>query len=142
MVQNAKDFNDPDSQIFEDAERIRKLVFNFMKQNNPAYKDDPNYSASSTPIPAEEVKPVQDGKQVDSEKTKAESRQASEKPRRAVTEQSDKKSSTAPSATTGNADDDDDAEGGGNVELDFDGKTFQDAQQLLIAYLLNYQDEE
>ena len=51
MINNAKDFNNPGSVIFEDAERIRKLVFNFMKVHNPAYKEIPNYTAFPTPIP-------------------------------------------------------------------------------------------
>lgn len=50
MVQNAKEYNMPKSPIVNDAERVRKMAFNFMKQNNPAYKD-PNYVAIATPVP-------------------------------------------------------------------------------------------
>lgn len=136
MVQNAKEFNDPDSVIFEDAERIRKLVFNYMKQHNPAYKEDPKYTAVATPLPEEKVpKPVQNGaRKEESEEDEAESRQPSEKPKRAATEQSDRKSSLALSATTG--------DGEGNVDLDLNGKTFQEAQQMIIAHLLRYTDDE
>jgi Bromodomain len=50
MVQNAKDYNDSKSEVFADAERIRKALSNFMPKNNPAYSD-PDYRAVPTPIP-------------------------------------------------------------------------------------------
>jgi len=50
MVQNAKDYNSSKSDIFEDAERIRKALSNFMPKHNPAYQD-PDYRAVPTPIP-------------------------------------------------------------------------------------------
>lgn len=151
MVQNAKEFNDNDSVIFEDAERIRKLVFNYMKQNNPAYKDDPKYMAVPTPLPqATTLKALTNGtrkteSKVESEAEEAESRQPSEKPKpkRAATEQSERKSSQAPSATTGNDDEDgDEEEEKVEDDLDFTGMSFQAAQQAIIAYLLRYTDEE
>lgn len=142
LVQNAKDFNDPGSLIYEDAERIRKLVFNFMKQNNPAYKENPNYSAFPTPIPQPSSTALQNGKrETESEdEPLPKSRQASEKPKRAGTEQSDRKSSAAPSATDPDADGEEDGEAM-EVDLDFTGKTFQEAQQLIINHLLHYTDE-
>ncbi|RMZ83470.1 hypothetical protein DV737_g1597, partial [Chaetothyriales sp. CBS 132003] len=50
VVQNAKDYNDSRSEIFQDAERIRKALSNFMPKHNPAY-EDPDYRAVPTPIP-------------------------------------------------------------------------------------------
>jgi hypothetical protein len=50
MVQNAKDYNDSRSEVFADAERIRKALSNFMPRHNPAYQD-PEYKAIPTPIP-------------------------------------------------------------------------------------------
>jgi hypothetical protein len=50
MVQNAKEFNATGSRIYEDAERIRKALSNFMPKHNPAYKDE-RYRAIPTPIP-------------------------------------------------------------------------------------------
>ena len=142
MVQNAKDYNDPDSQIYDDAEKIRKLVFNFMKVNNPAYREDPKYQAFPTPIPKTGAAPVPNGTREDSEVHASESRPASEKPKRPGTakssEQPDRKSSIAPSGTTG----DDDGDGEDGADLDFTGKTFQEAQQSIVAHLLRYTDEE
>ena len=52
MIQNAKDYNATKSEIFEDAERLRKAMSNFMPKHNPAYTD-PNYRAYPTAIPQE-----------------------------------------------------------------------------------------
>ncbi|KAJ9610578.1 hypothetical protein H2200_005355 [Cladophialophora chaetospira] len=52
MVQNAKDYNNSKSSIFEDAERIRKALSNFMPKHNPAYLRE-DYRAYPTPIPQE-----------------------------------------------------------------------------------------
>ncbi|EXJ78066.1 hypothetical protein A1O3_09227 [Capronia epimyces CBS 606.96] len=52
MVQNAKDYNHSKSPIFEDAERIRKALSNFMPKHNPAYLRA-DYRAYPTPIPQE-----------------------------------------------------------------------------------------
>lgn len=50
MVQNAKDFYDTRTRVYEDAERIRKALSNFMPKNNPAYRDE-TYRAVPTAIP-------------------------------------------------------------------------------------------
>ncbi|KAK3714650.1 hypothetical protein LTR37_007630 [Vermiconidia calcicola] len=147
MIQNAKDFNDPKSEIYEDAERIRKLVFNFMKVNNPAYKEDSKYSAFPTPTPQSEAAPVQNGAHKADNETAPGSREMSSKPRQApasrVSEEPDQKASVAPSATTGeDAGDDEDGEEEGGDDIEFAGKNFQEAQQMMISYLLKYQDAE
>jgi Bromodomain len=50
LVQNAKEFNSTKSEVYEDAERIRKALSNFMPKHNPAYSD-PAYRAYPTPLP-------------------------------------------------------------------------------------------
>lgn len=134
MIQNAKDYNDPDSVIYEDAERIRKLVYNFMKQNNPAYKDDPKYAAVATPVPRNPSEPVSNGVVHEADAADDEKSKAATSARNS--EQPDRKSSIAPSATTGEVD------GAGDGVIDFEGKSFQDAQQLIVSHLLHYTDEE
>lgn len=52
LVQNAKDYNERESLIHKDAERIRKIVTAFMQKHNPAYKD-PKYQSYPTPIPGD-----------------------------------------------------------------------------------------
>jgi hypothetical protein len=49
LVQNAKEFNSTKSEVYEDAERIRKALSNFMPKHNPAYLD-PTYRAYPTPL--------------------------------------------------------------------------------------------
>ncbi|TKA23010.1 hypothetical protein B0A50_07228 [Salinomyces thailandicus] len=149
MVQNAKDYNAPKSDIFEDAERIRKLVYNFMKQHNPQYKTDPNYVSFPTPIlqtdgGADGSRAITNGV---AEST-GPAREASEKPKRTITLKnseppSDRKTSIAPSATTGDGEGDgdgDDADGAG-ADLVLEGMGFQAAQQGILNYLLHYTDD-
>lgn len=50
LVQNAKEINSRTSETFNDAERIRKAVSNLMVKTNPAYKSG-NYQAAPTPLP-------------------------------------------------------------------------------------------
>jgi len=50
LIQNAKDYNDSKSEVYLDAERIRKALSNFMPKHNPAYLN-PDYKATPTPIP-------------------------------------------------------------------------------------------
>ncbi|KAK4242671.1 Bromodomain-containing protein [Achaetomium macrosporum] len=53
MVTNAKEFYPKNSEIFEDAERVRKALSNYMTKTNPAYKLIPNYACQAAPIPAD-----------------------------------------------------------------------------------------
>ncbi|KAI8159781.1 Chromatin structure-remodeling complex subunit rsc4 [Colletotrichum sp. SAR 10_65] len=54
MVTNAKEFYPRNTQIFDDAERVRKALSNYMTKTNPAYNGG-NYSAVPTPLPASGV---------------------------------------------------------------------------------------
>lgn len=152
LIQNAKDFNDPKSEIYEDAERIRKLVFNFMKVHNPAYKEDSKYSAFPTALPKAGSVPEQNGvKDEESEDGAPEARESTAKSKQAATavarssQQPDRKASAAPSGTTGEVDGEGEEEDEGDPSgenIDLTGKTFQEAQQMIIAYLLRYVDDE
>lgn len=53
MVTNAKEFYPKNSEVFEDAERVRKALSNYMTKTNPAYKLIPGYSCQATPIPSD-----------------------------------------------------------------------------------------
>lgn len=50
MVMNAKDFYPKSSEVFEDAERVRKALSNYMTKTNPAYKLVHGYSCQATPV--------------------------------------------------------------------------------------------
>lgn len=137
MVQNAKDYNDTKSEIFEDAERIRKHVYNYMKVHNPAYTEDPNYASFPTPLP----KPSERRSNGASSGHEANAR-ASATPVRPTkskapnsSEPPDRKSSVSANAANGDANADD-------GEVNFDGLSFQDAQFAIIDTLLKTTDEE
>lgn len=51
MVTNAKEYYHKGSEVFEDAERVRKALSNYMTKTNPAYKLIPGYSCQAAPIP-------------------------------------------------------------------------------------------
>lgn len=50
MISNAKEYNQRGSEVYEDSERLRKALSNFMTRWNPAYKT-PGYVATPVPIP-------------------------------------------------------------------------------------------
>ncbi|EME44106.1 hypothetical protein DOTSEDRAFT_71790 [Dothistroma septosporum NZE10] len=145
MIQNAKDYNLPKSEVYEDAERIRKLVYNYMKQHNPAY-NDPSYTSFATPIPDGPL-PIPTlrltngaARQSEAVKHESESRDDTGRPRQSAGPKAsgpllDRKSSAAPSAapTAGDADDE---------SMDFTGKSFQEAQEMIIKECIRYTDED
>jgi hypothetical protein len=59
MISNAKEFYPKNSQTFDDAERIRKALSNFMTKRNPAYQVR-GYQAAPAPLP-----PASDGEPMD-----------------------------------------------------------------------------
>lgn len=53
MISNAKEFNEKGSLIYEDAERLRKALSNYMTKANPAYKT-PGFVCLPTPLPGDD----------------------------------------------------------------------------------------
>ena len=53
MISNAKVFNEKNSEIHNDAEKMRKSINGKMRAINPAYQN-PDYMAFPTPLPDEE----------------------------------------------------------------------------------------
>lgn len=51
MVSNAKGYNEKNSSVYSDAERIRKIIAAFMQEHNPVYKLDPKATVPPTPVP-------------------------------------------------------------------------------------------
>ncbi|GAB7346330.1 hypothetical protein MBLNU457_5047t1 [Dothideomycetes sp. NU457] len=128
MVANAKQFNDDKSIVFGDAERVRKLLSNWMKVHNPAYLD-PEYTAFPTPIPGE------DDPNGTSSATPA--RGATERPKKpTINLGRARKPSPLPEPEEPEQMDPMTEAG------DFTGKTFGEAQQLIIQELIDYVDDE
>ena len=137
MVQNAKDYNSTGSEIYDDAERIRKLVYNYMKSHNPAYTENPNYASFPTPIP----KPGDKKTNGATESHGTNGRTSATPARNAKAKASspldppDRKPSVAVAAANG-----DNAEHESGVN--FTGLSFQDAQFAILDALLKTTDEE
>ena len=53
LIQNAKEYNEKGSEIYEDAERLRKALSNFMNKNNPGYKLTNGYKVDPVALPGE-----------------------------------------------------------------------------------------
>ena len=152
MISNAKSFNNKTTQIYSDAEKVRKLVSNFMVERNPAYRNQ-SYQAIATPVPegwqprstqkpARRHSPTatpslkQAKEEVNIEQPSAESR-------------SSKRSETAPTQSPAVEEEDaartasstpaaQDAEGAGEG---FEGNTFQQAQDKIVTEMMNLTDE-
>lgn len=59
MICNAKDYFPRTSSTFDDAERVRKAVSNYMTKTNPAYQTR-GYQAFATPLPPEDGQSVEE----------------------------------------------------------------------------------
>lgn len=59
MVTNAKEYFPRNSQMYDDAERVRKALSNYMVKNNPAYQTK-GYTAVPTPLPADDPDDAED----------------------------------------------------------------------------------
>lgn len=140
MVSNAKSFNEKSSDIFSDAEKIRKMVSNHMQRLNPAYADK-SYVPFATPIPERnfhEAKKQDENQDVDAEgETDPE---VIEKPKRPITiigpsptgtTTNGRRASSTPAMQ--------DAEGAGQS---FDGNTFQQAQEKIMTELTKLESDE
>ncbi|KAK0734235.1 hypothetical protein B0T26DRAFT_61084 [Lasiosphaeria miniovina] len=67
MVTNAKEYYHKGSEVFEDAERVRKALSNYMTKTNPAYKLIPGYSCIAAPIPEDAESEPEEAESADGE---------------------------------------------------------------------------
>lgn len=146
MVSNAKSFNHKSSDIYSDAEKVRKLVSNFMTERNPAYANK-NYQATATPIPSDWRPPSRrplDKSHVDAtpqavEAKKAEpindlgGRRSSRNVAHSPSEAETQASSTPAIHDSAGVEDTGEA---------FDGNTFQQAQEKIVSGMMNLTDDE
>ncbi len=137
MILNAKSFNEKSSQVFSDAEKIRKAVSNFMVDNNPAYQTK-DYKPFPTPVPEDwQPQPLPEEKANEPEvetKTEADYSTRGMSTRRAsssATGPSNARASATPGAHV--------TDGLGEP---FDGDTFQTAQEKIVAEMLELKNDE
>lgn len=140
MVSNAKSYNEKSSELFSDAEKIRKLVVAYMAINNPAYQTG-NYQPFSTPVPEgwrERLQLEDEQYDLDAEgETDPDEVGPSLKPLSAVVEGTSslvahgRRESSTPAVQ--------DAEGAGES---FDGNNFQQAQEKIMTEMINLKNEK
>jgi hypothetical protein len=135
MIANAKQFNARNSEIYEDAERVRKTASNFMTKHNPAYRD-PTYGAVATPIPEE----LLSGKitPVSTPITPTNKNWPIDKPKRGSQVDSRLKYSESAAPREDEPMGDAVAEQDGEGENRFKGKMLGEAQEMIMDELIHY----
>jgi len=136
MVMNAKSFNERNSEVFADAERIRKMLSNYMSKYNIAYKDS-SYAAFPTPLPGESG-PVDEDVDADGDSDPEEAGGRSQRLSTFVGSSSGP-AKPANGRTASSTPVVQDAEGTGES---FVGDTFQVAQEKIITELIHLKDDE
>lgn len=147
MVGNAKSFNIKSSEIFSDAEKMRKAIVSFMMPNNPAYKSK-DYVPAPTPVPEDwqdkleklEDPPTEAKGETDQEEDVKEAPpEPVERPKpplkiigpAPVNASNSRRATSTPGVQ--------DAEGAGES---FDGDTFQQAQEKIMTEMINLKNDE
>ncbi|KAL8688319.1 MAG: hypothetical protein Q9218_005743 [Villophora microphyllina] len=138
MILNAKSFNEKSSQIFSDAEKVRKAVSNFMIDNNPAYQSR-DYKPFPTPVP-DDWQDKLAAEAEEEEESDDDAEEEVEQPSRGM------RTRRASSAVNGSSNTRESGtpvvhptEGMGEK---FDGDTFQKAQEKIVAEMLDLKNEE
>lgn len=140
-MSNAKSYNEKSSEVFSDAEKVRKLVVSWMAQNNPAY-DDPSYTPFATRVPEGwqhrvQIVDLEEVHDLDAE-GETDPEEAAETTDRPVTvaltsaaNVNTRRASSTPDVQ--------DAEGAGEG---FEGNTFQQAQEKIMTEMINLKNEQ
>lgn len=128
MVSNAKSFNEKSSELFSDAEKIRKLVVSFMTKHNPAYETG-GYTPYSTPVPIG----WQDKLQTEGESHDLDADGETDLDEAANTTKPGnyREASSTPAIQ--------DAEGAGES---FEGNTFQQVQDKILTEMINLKNDK
>ncbi|MCJ1405326.1 hypothetical protein MMC11_008553 [Xylographa trunciseda] len=140
LVSNAKSYNERNSEVFSDAEKIRKMVSNHMTKVNPAYKD-PTYQSFPTPIPGDirEIGPTKvEDPEVDAD-GETDHDEPTGKPKRLVTlhgpsaekEQIRRTASSTPAIS-----------GAADAGESFKDNTFQQVQEKIVTELIDLKNED
>ena len=120
MISNAREFNEKGSRIYDDAERLRKALSNFMTKHNPAYKTH-GYTAVATPIPGQEEEDAEGeaASEVEVEEAESPAKPKGRPPRDSAV--SRKSATPAPEG--------------------FSGLTFQQAQEKIVQDMIDYKED-
>ena len=141
MISNAKSYNEKQSRVYSDAEKVRKALSNFMIENNPAYKSG-DYQPFTTPVPEgwqDRLKELKTSDQdaggdiVPEEESKPTSRRT-----RLVTHVGSSSAAAANNSRASSTPAIQDAEG---AYESFEGNNFQQAQEKIVTEMINFKDE-
>ena len=145
LISNAKTYNIKSSSLFSDAEKIRKMVSNYMIKNNPAYQTG-DYVPMATAIPEDWRPPTAKEQQPDEgapgeedaegETDNEEPVPAQKEPKSAARSSVPSTSDNRPASVTPAIQD------AGDEEEGFEGKTFQQAQEKIVMEMINLKNEE
>ena len=138
MISNAKSFNEKSSQVFSDAEKIRKAVSNFMVENNPAYGTK-DYKPFPTPV-SEDWQPPQASSQDKSEEPEIETKAEADDSTRPVSV--GRASSAATGLSNARESETPVVHVPSGLGEPFDGDTFQAAQEKIVAEMLDLKNDE
>ena len=154
MIANAKEFYPRSSSTFDDAERLRKSLSNYMTKNNPAYNTR-GYQAFPTPLPEDDEDGEDDGGEEDDNEEEAEDEDQEEDEDEDEEEEEEEPSSRRRSIVlkrrgpgrprrssvvrppTPDAKPDHEYE-----DVPYKGLTFQQAQEKVVEELLRHQEPE
>ncbi|GAM85380.1 hypothetical protein ANO11243_033870 [Dothideomycetidae sp. 11243] len=131
MVANAKLYNNDGSEVYTDAERVRKMLHNWMKQHNPAHKD-PNYVPFPTPIPDEPQQRRKSSSHAADVVSKEDVKEEHRPKRPTITLSRGRRNSeihVAPSVETSNVN-------------EFEGKSFGQVQEQIVEEMIQWKDED
>ena len=125
MISNAKEFNERGSTVFEDAERLRKALSNYMTKTNPAYKT-PGFACLPTPLPEEEVEaPVDDEEDAEGEIDPDAEVVSLPKKRGRLAKTTGRRTSSTPELPDAGS---------------YAGLNFQEAQEKILADMISYKE--
>ncbi|KAG5950762.1 hypothetical protein E4U53_004461 [Claviceps sorghi] len=159
MIANVKEFYPRSSVVFDDAERVRKALSNYMTKNNPAYQTR-GYQAVPTPLPPEngEEAEKEEEDNVDEDAEGEETGKVEEEGKRVEEEEEPasrrrsiilkRTSSGRPSRNSGpHADSPRRSKASSRPDHDYDnvpfkGLNFQQAQEKIVEELLRYKKPE
>jgi hypothetical protein len=134
LVQNAKSYNEKNSPIYQDAERVRKTASNWMVRNNPAYKD-PNYVAVATSVPGEDTNGAVSTPVTENAPRTRRGTLSNQTPKQTPTRGRPAEPEPEPEPEPEEEPEEGDSEG-------FEGKSLQEAQEKIMDDLINYVDDE
>ena len=136
LIQNAKEYNEKGSEIYDDAERLRKALSNFMNKNNPGYKLSNGYKVEPVAIPTELDGAGSDvnaeGELDSDDEAEAEGLHGRRRPGRPLknSQAHAQRLSMTPAVSESRYD-----------GVSFSGLTFQQAQEKIVADMIRYKED-